>query len=131
MEVNHLPTVLPMWISGFNDIMPEPRGFPRFIPRPGAHLTVSFGKPIEHANIRSMLALQASPADTVGTGTVRSGVDPDAVLEKTTTFGASGETEAKRAARCALTDLLQREVEALGYGVSDPLLGKKINEGSR
>ncbi len=125
MEVNNLPTVIPMWISGFNDIMPEPRNFPRFLPRPGANLTVTFGTPIDHAKITSVLALSASPIDaasSTGDMKLHSG---DAELRETFALGASRESEAKRAARCALTDLLQREVENLGYGISGSLLGKK------
>ncbi|KLO07405.1 acyltransferase-domain-containing protein [Schizopora paradoxa] len=131
MEVNHLPTVIPMWISGFNEIMPEPRNFPRFIPRPGANLTVTFGAPIDHAKITSVLDLSASPVDAAAlqvgrADELRPTSDNATKLNETTAFGAARETEAKRAARCALTDLLQREVEAVGYRVSGSLLGKKI-----
>ncbi|KAF9268218.1 hypothetical protein L218DRAFT_918649 [Marasmius fiardii PR-910] len=41
------PIIIPMWISGFDAVMPERRAFPyKFLPRPGARLSVTFGKPL-------------------------------------------------------------------------------------
>lgn len=40
------PVVLPIWITGLDSMMPEPRGSPRWFPRPGAHVTITFGNPI-------------------------------------------------------------------------------------
>nr|ODN95147.1 monolysocardiolipin acyltransferase [Cryptococcus depauperatus CBS 7855] len=46
MDSTVMPEVIPMWISGFDQIMPETRGFPRFIPRPGANISITVGKPL-------------------------------------------------------------------------------------
>jgi len=54
MDAETLPTIIPIWLSHFDKIMPEPRSFPRFVPRllgPRQHLpqpvrpTVTFGEP--------------------------------------------------------------------------------------
>ena len=65
MDSTVLPEIIPIWISGmflgnfarmkgtghdrvkgFDQIMPEPRGFPRFLPRPGARLSITIGQPL-------------------------------------------------------------------------------------
>jgi monolysocardiolipin acyltransferase len=57
MDSESMPEVIPMWISGeissrlslrpgFDQIMNETRKFPRFIPRPGAKISITVGKPI-------------------------------------------------------------------------------------
>jgi hypothetical protein len=54
MDAETLPTIMPIWLSHFDKIMPEPRSFPRFVPRllgPRQHQprrvqpTVTFGEP--------------------------------------------------------------------------------------
>lgn len=42
-----MPIIVPCWISGFDQMMPDPRGFPKWLPRPGARLSVTFGRPIQ------------------------------------------------------------------------------------
>ncbi|KAG8700797.1 hypothetical protein FRC08_004442 [Ceratobasidium sp. 394] len=44
MSTTKTPTIIPMHISGFHKVMPEPRRF-KFIPRPGHHITITFGDP--------------------------------------------------------------------------------------
>ncbi|KAG8822536.1 hypothetical protein FRC19_005728 [Serendipita sp. 401] len=44
-ECHSVPIVIPTWIKGFEQIMPEDRGFPKFLPRLGANISVSFGDP--------------------------------------------------------------------------------------
>jgi len=53
MDAETLPTIIPIWLSHFDKIMPEPRSFPRFVPRllgPHQHLpqpvrpTITFGE---------------------------------------------------------------------------------------
>jgi len=41
MDAETVPTIIPIWLSHFDKIMPEPRSFPRFVPRllgPHQHL---------------------------------------------------------------------------------------------
>lgn len=42
-----MPDVVPMFIDGTCEIMHEDRGFPRFVPRAGKHVTVAFGDKLD------------------------------------------------------------------------------------
>jgi len=47
METNSHPTVIPVWLTGFDQLMPVGRKFPfNFLPRAGADLSITFGEPI-------------------------------------------------------------------------------------
>lgn len=88
--------------------MPEGRHAPwKYLPRPGARLSVTFGMPVSPAAVYSAL----------GTMT-RDQVVPRAAAE--------AEVEAQRRkdrdVRIALTDVVQHAVEALGRQVSGDLL---------
>lgn len=43
------PLIIPIWISGLDAMMPEPRGIPRWLPRPGANVTITIGAPVNDA----------------------------------------------------------------------------------
>lgn len=62
METSHnLPTVIPMWLTGYEQLMPEGRAFPyKYLPRFGARLSVTFGEPIPP---ETLLAATACPPD--------------------------------------------------------------------
>ncbi|KID73081.1 Lysophosphatidylcholine acyltransferase [Metarhizium brunneum] len=45
LESDPAPEFIPMFIHGTQDIMPEDRGFPRFLPRIGNKIRVVIGKP--------------------------------------------------------------------------------------
>lgn len=47
LESNPAPEFIPMFIHGTQDIMPEDRGFPRFLPRIGNKIKVIIGKPTD------------------------------------------------------------------------------------
>jgi monolysocardiolipin acyltransferase len=47
LEASECPDVVPMWIEGFDEIMHESREFPRFLPRPGKHVSVTFGSKVD------------------------------------------------------------------------------------
>jgi monolysocardiolipin acyltransferase len=47
LEPTECPDVVPIFIEGLDQVMPESRGFPRFIPRIGKTITVSFGKEVD------------------------------------------------------------------------------------
>ncbi|KAJ1303825.1 hypothetical protein OPQ81_008247 [Rhizoctonia solani] len=44
MSTTKTPVIIPMHISGFEKVMPEPRRF-KFLPRPGHHISITFGDP--------------------------------------------------------------------------------------
>jgi len=97
MEAPILPVIIPMWLTGFDKLMPEGRTFPyKYFPRPGAELTVTFGNPIPAWDITSCLdpCLSNRPAGT-----------------SEATFEASK-------ARAAVTTLIHQRVEELGRAVS-------------
>ncbi|KAG8942361.1 hypothetical protein FRC04_003814 [Tulasnella sp. 424] len=92
------PKVIPMYLEGFDDVMPENRGFPRFLPRLGSKIRVTFGEPAEITQ-------------EVG----------DVIREwKSQPHGKMEEDEADPEAgvRIALTDVLQRAVRRLGDSVT-------------
>ncbi|KAF8314568.1 uncharacterized protein EI90DRAFT_3089979 [Cantharellus anzutake] len=49
MNTRAFPTIIPMWLSGFDKLMPESRSFPKFIPRlsPKHEVSITFGNPID------------------------------------------------------------------------------------
>ncbi|KAI6122782.1 acyltransferase-domain-containing protein [Pisolithus croceorrhizus] len=56
MEANVLPLIIPMWLTGFDRLMPEGRPFPfKFFPKVGVKLGVAFGDPIPAARIAALL----------------------------------------------------------------------------
>jgi len=112
MEAPRIPTIIPMWITGFDKLMPEGRRAPwRFFPRPGASLSVTFGAPLSEASVRATLGMgsgvRVSWRDGDGDG--------DGGYVKA---GAVAEAET----RIAVTELVQRAVEVLGWQVSGNLL---------
>ncbi|KAH8109090.1 acyltransferase-domain-containing protein [Phellopilus nigrolimitatus] len=127
METKRLPVIIPMWLSGFEDIMPEPRpqSIPaKFLPRLRQHLRITFAPPLDPAILMSVLDPLREPArypvseDLGNEDLGRLGVEGADGLR-----GPLGETEEKRRVRAALTAVVQHEVEKLGYAVSGPLLG--------
>ncbi|KAJ6161119.1 hypothetical protein N7470_004515 [Penicillium chermesinum] len=47
LESKECPDVVPMWIEGFDQIMHESREFPRFLPRVGKNVNVTFGSRVD------------------------------------------------------------------------------------
>lgn len=47
LESEPCPDLVPMWIEGFDQIMHESREFPRFIPRAGKQVSVTFGEKVD------------------------------------------------------------------------------------
>ncbi|KAK0534394.1 Lyso-phosphatidylcholine acyltransferase [Tilletia horrida] len=56
MESDRAPLCIPIWITGFDQIMPEPRAKPRWLPRPGASVSITFGRPVSRAAMRDVLS---------------------------------------------------------------------------
>uniref|UniRef100_V5ENF5 Tafazzin family protein n=2 Tax=Kalmanozyma brasiliensis (strain GHG001) TaxID=1365824 RepID=V5ENF5_KALBG len=69
LEAEKLPTVVPIWITGFDRLMPEPRDKPKWLPRFGADVTITFGEPITQSLEPVVAAIKAS-----------GGVAPDELL---------------------------------------------------
>ncbi|PNS16116.1 hypothetical protein CAC42_4517 [Sphaceloma murrayae] len=47
LEAEPCPDLVPMWIEGFDQIMHESREFPRFVPRAGKQVSVTFGQRVD------------------------------------------------------------------------------------
>lgn len=63
MEAKKPPIVIPIWLTGFNNLMPEGRPFPnKYFPRPNTDLSITIGKPVSNDDIKS--ALQSSLRST-------------------------------------------------------------------
>lgn len=100
MEAKTPPVVVPMWLTGFDQLMPEGRRFPyKYFPRPGARLSVTFGRPISANEISQILA------------NVNRGVSSPSPEQHIADV------------RHTITSILHREVEGLGRSVSGRLLG--------
>ncbi|KAG8990034.1 hypothetical protein FRB90_001962 [Tulasnella sp. 427] len=88
------PKVIPVYLEGFDDVMPENRGFPKFLPRLGSKIRVTFGDPSGITrDAGSIIQKWKSKAQNSGD---QSKSDPEAEV------------------RIALTDVLQRAVQRLG-----------------
>lgn len=60
LEAERMPEVVPIWITGFDRMMPEPRGKPKWLPRFGNDVTVTFGEPITDSLVPVVDAIKAS-----------------------------------------------------------------------
>ncbi|KZV70947.1 acyltransferase-domain-containing protein [Peniophora sp. CONT] len=126
METPRPPVIIPMWIAGFDTLMPEGRRFPfNFIPRLGAKLSVTFGEPISPEDILSALQHRTGiPANT-------SQKASSWIAQTSVEHAGEGmrrdlaTDEESRDIRIAVTDVVQRAVEALGRRVSGNMLGKQ------
>lgn len=47
LESEPCPDLVPIWIEGFDQVMHESRRFPRFIPRIGKAVSVTFGREVD------------------------------------------------------------------------------------
>lgn len=47
LESSECPDIVPIWIEGFDQIMHEDRGFPRFLPRPFKNVSITFGSKVD------------------------------------------------------------------------------------
>ncbi|KAG6833849.1 hypothetical protein H0H87_011783 [Tephrocybe sp. NHM501043] len=115
METSTPPVIIPMWLTGFDQLMPEGRSFPfKYLPRYGAQLSVTFGSPIPSEEILDALGsleLKAPPPDAVKpTGWVK-----DKVKEELQAPTIANEDLLK--IRADVTAVIQRHVEALGRSI--------------
>jgi len=99
-EVESAPTIVPVWIKGFEMIMPENRGFPRYMPRRGAEIEIHFGDP---ASLRADVILLRKQWDhKCPVGRKSANLDEPALC----------------ALRERLTSRVQKEMELLGRRVT-------------
>ncbi|TFY79084.1 hypothetical protein EWM64_g4934 [Hericium alpestre] len=114
-----------MWLTGFDSLMPEGRKTPwKYLPHLGTHLSVTFGEPIPPHTIRAALQRESipdsHPAEKVQSWVSKTGTVPTLSAQ---VRDAQAEEESRRI-RSMVTDVIQREVEALGTRVSQMMLDK-------
>jgi len=143
------PVTIPMWLTGFDKLMPEHRPYPwKFIPRLGCKLSITFGDPLSPQEVQAALRVlshkdaRTSPGQSVTPikdGDVEDGEERlfgighvERVREGITRESISIDLEESRKrrtdhVRSMVTAIVQREVEALGRRVSGDNLGKQVN----
>ncbi|KDQ57868.1 hypothetical protein JAAARDRAFT_155484 [Jaapia argillacea MUCL 33604] len=144
METNKPPLIIPMWLTGFDKLMPEGRPTPsKFIPRPNVHLSVTFGQPVPAEELTAAPSTlgptnptpdNSSDKPRIVHGSHRvphgDGWMGQAVLRSS--VGLRGEIDEKilerseelARVRSEVTAIIQRDVESLGRSVSGDKLGK-------
>lgn len=128
METAVPPLIIPMWLTGFDKLMPENRSFPyKYFPRLGIRLGVAFGDPIPVEEITAALSAslitEGSVESNLSHGLQSGGWVGRRVMQAEERF-ASG-CEQKRhmdMMRSDVTAIVQRAVETLGRKVSGNLL---------
>lgn len=126
MEASAPPMVIPMWLTGFDKLMPEGRAFPyKYFPRPGAQLSVTFGTPIPADEINKALGIigtakvprLTSPEDRYPKPTGWMGDQIKQKLNQDLHDTETSRTQEILKIRAAVTAIIQREVESLGRSV--------------
>jgi monolysocardiolipin acyltransferase len=111
MEAKLPPVIIPMWITGFDQLMPEGRPSPyKYIPRIGARLGITFGNPIAENEILEALRSNASLYITSS--------------EPRAPNGHSADDPSTALIRQRVTTIIHREVERLG-SLQDVLIRNK------
>jgi len=99
METQRTPHIVPMYLTGFDKLLPVDRPFPsKFVPQAGQHLSVTFGSPM----------------------TIVQGLDE--ALRSWREQRNESKEEVDRT-RSRVTKIVQNEVEALGRVVEAQLSG--------
>lgn len=47
LEASECPDIVPIWLEGLDQVMHESRKFPRFLPRPGKPISITFGDKVD------------------------------------------------------------------------------------
>lgn len=127
MEANVLPLIIPMWLTGFDKLMPEGRPFPlKFLPKLGVKLGVAFGDPIPPARIVALLDTMPNNRGNQAPRThsyteepcryERSLVNDEAIVQK----------REMDHIRSEVTAIIQRAVEDLGRKLSGNRLDRPL-----
>ncbi|KAI0314569.1 acyltransferase-domain-containing protein [Amylostereum chailletii] len=117
IETPRPPIIIPMWITGFDKLMPEGRRFPfNFLPRFGAKLSVTFGEPIPPEHILAALRRKTGLPRDLPHKSDSWIAQPDSPTEL--------DEYTSRDIRIEVTSVVQQAVEKLGREVSGDMLGQ-------
>jgi len=131
MEARTPPIVIPVWLSGFDHLMPEGRRFPyNYLPRLGTNLRITFGSPIPLEDFKHVLR---SRLDSGGPTFFEQGhvqteggwMSETRILDFARGKGVPldrGAQDKIEGIRSDVTSVAHRAVEALGRKVSGKLL---------
>jgi monolysocardiolipin acyltransferase len=121
MEAKVPPIVIPMWLTGFDQLMPEGRPFPyKYLPRIGAHLSIAFGDPVPTHELLDALNISKTDSDVDLASKGLTGWMGD--VEQGPTTPHEQESPYNVLVRQKLTTIVHRDVQALGRSISGPLL---------
>ncbi|KAF8558976.1 acyltransferase-domain-containing protein [Imleria badia] len=137
METNVSPLIIPMWLTGFDKLMPEYRPFPyKYLPKMGIQLGVTFGDPIPpeeivvalNAALRRQKRSSSPPgvADNSIRPPTRSGWMEDAIVQAGVEREGAEQLAQMDKIRSEVTAIIQRAVEELGRKVSGNTLGRPL-----
>ena len=130
MEAKALPIVIPMWLTGFDQLMPEGRPFPyKYLPRIGARLSITFGDPVPAYELLDALNVSKTDSDVdlasavLGDSKGLTGwMGEVANLKQAPTILHEQDSPYNLLVRHKLTGIIHRDVQALGRSISGPLL---------
>ena len=131
MESTVPPLVIPMWLTGFDQLMPEGRAFPyKYFPRPGARLSVTFGDPLPSDDIKRALGVFRldKPSEPFSWNRERRkckgwmmGETTEGLNRTLKHNDAQNARDAESSqTRTAVTAIVQKAVESLGRSILDP-----------
>jgi monolysocardiolipin acyltransferase len=112
MEAEEMPEIIPMWISRFDTLMPETRGWPRPVPRAGGNVSITIGESLTS----KIQPLVEEWKKISGKHRVVSGLE----TEQLSTEGAvrdSGSDATEKDFRIRICEALQDSIRALGVEV--------------
>ncbi|KAG2071977.1 acyltransferase-domain-containing protein [Suillus decipiens] len=130
METAVPPLIIPMWLTGFDKLMPENRSFPyKYFPRLGIRLGVAFGDPIPIEEITAALSAslitKGSVESNLSHGLHSGGWVSRTIMQAEERFAPGCKQKRHMdVMRSDVTAVVQRAVETLGRKVSGNLLNK-------
>ncbi|PFH52597.1 hypothetical protein AMATHDRAFT_56653 [Amanita thiersii Skay4041] len=124
MEAQSTPVVIPVWLAGFEQLMPEGRPFPyKYIPRLGIRLSVTFGDPLPAEDVRNALGrIYRVPGDCSSSRQdEKLSKDSQGCINVLRSTNVRTMAELDRV-RSEVTDFVRLAVLDLGRKVSGPML---------
>lgn len=132
MESSVPPLVIPMWLTGFDQLMPEGRAFPyKFLPRPGVQLSITFGDPLHVRDIKKALGAE-NPSGPFSLDSKQRKTEgwlvgeTNGELNRKRCNDTQNSMDAESKIRTEITALVQRAVESLGRSISGDSLSKSV-----
>ncbi|KAH9482947.1 Tafazzin [Psilocybe cubensis] len=128
METEIPPIVIPMWITGFDQLMPEGRPFPnKYLPRIGARMSVTFGQPVPTEKLEEALDVSPRDSDVISSATAGSNEQLKGWLGEAAALRSEQEQIYTSLVRQKVTAIIHRAVEDLGRSILPPLLKEPIS----